>query len=62
MSGQTTIKRSFKKMQKQIIIFYVVTILLATLLSAGNVLLKMYNYDKASLVLQPINIFIVVGW
>ena len=49
-------------MQKQIIVFYAVIILLAILLSTGNVLLKLYNYDKASLVLQPIIILLVVAW
>ena len=49
-------------MMKQIATIYCLICIFSAALTVGNIILKMYNFDKASTVLQLIIIVVTVAW
>jgi hypothetical protein len=45
-----------------VILIYTVIILCATAVTVGNVFLKIYDFQKTSIVLQPFIIVVTVAW
>ena len=45
-----------------VVIIYCLIFTISGVLTVGNIILKIYNFDKASTVLQPIIIVVTVAW
>ena len=46
----------------QMALIYSMIVIAAAMMTVGNIFLKVYDFQKASLILQPIIIMLIVGW
>ena len=46
----------------QMALIYSMIVIAAAMMTVGNIFLKVYDFQKASLILQPIIIMVIVGW